>query len=254
MQLSPVPNSFQLCLCVAMESLLPFEDDGTPSSHDPSPLERHLEQSSESSLASQDCFDSHGNPLCDHFAELTVPEEESDKLERKAFQFMREEQEEESLPRPLKWNRGSRKGRVQSLKPHCFDDNGGRVELLPALMLWHLICVRNPPAMDDNFQSKFRRRFRLPHSEFPTLVNRLRASGLFSRWLGRDCVGKPASPIQPLTLGALHCLGPGLTFDDLEECTATHEETHRQFTHVFIEFGSTILFDEFVHCLVRAED
>jgi hypothetical protein len=46
-------------------------------------------------------------------------------------------------------------------------------------------------------------------------------------------------------LGALRFLGRGLTFDDLEEYTAIHEETHR-FFHKFIGYGSTVVFEEFV--------
>lgn len=236
-----------------MEPLLSFDDASTLSPNDQSPLERYLEQSQSSTITLQDCFDSQGNLLYDRFTELTVLEEQSDKLEREAFEFLREE-EDQPLPRPLKRNRGSRKGRAQSLKPYYFDENGNRVELLPTQTFWYLVYVRNPPTQDPNFQSKFRRRFRLPHEEFPRLVNRLRASGMFSRWLGKDCVGKPSSPIQLLALGSLRYLGRGLTFDDLEEYTAIHEETHRQFMHVFIKYGSTILFDEFVRYPVNAEE
>ena len=35
-------------------------------------------------------------------------------------------------------------------------------------------------------------------------------------------------------------------FDDLEEHTAINEETHRQFLHVFMQWGSTTFFDEYV--------
>ena len=37
-----------------------------------------------------------------------------------------------------------------------------------------------------------------------------------------------------------------MTFDDLEEATAIDEETHRQFFHQFILFGSTTYYNQHV--------
>jgi hypothetical protein len=55
--------------------------------------------------------------------------------------------------------------------------------------------------------------------------------------------GTRVLPIELLVLGALRYLGRrGLTFDDLEEYTAINEETHCQFLHRFIEFGSKTLY------------
>ena len=42
-------------------------------------------------------------------------------------------------------------------------------------------------------------------------------------------------------LGALQYLSRGWTFDDLNKSAAIHEETHRQFFNVFIEWGATYL-------------
>jgi hypothetical protein len=78
-------------------------------------------------------------------------------------------------------------------------------------------------------------------------------SELFKRWLGFDAVGKAASPIELMVLGVLRYLGRGWTFDDLEESTAIGEETHRQFFHVFIEWGHTFLFDRYVVFPANAE-
>jgi hypothetical protein len=49
-------------------------------------------------------------------------------------------------------------------------------------------------------------------------------------------------------------LGRGWTFDDLEEQTAISEETHRQFLHIFIEWGSTTLYDTCVKTPTNAEE
>jgi hypothetical protein len=79
-------------------------------------------------------------------------------------------------------------------------------------------------------------------------------SELFQRWLGFDAVGKAASPIELMVLGALRYLGRGWTFDDLEESTAITEETHREFFHVLIEWGQTFLFDRYVVFPANAEE
>jgi len=132
--------------------------------------------------------------------------------------------------------------RKKSLAPYYFDENGQMVLLLPRQTVWYLTYVRSPPTGDPKFKKKFRRRFRMPHQEYCRLVDMCKQNDRFSRWVsGRDCVGKKASPIELLVLGALRYLGRGLTFDDLEEYTAIHEETHRVFFHVFIEWGGKVL-------------
>ena len=107
--------------------------------------------------------------------------------------------------------------------------------------------VKNPPVHDDKFQKKFRLRFRMPHEEFVKLVDKCKASPMFRRWMSKDAVGRPSSPIELLVLGSLRYLGRGLTFDDIEEYTSINEETIRQFFHVFIEFWATTLYDEYVY-------
>jgi hypothetical protein len=42
--------------------------------------------------------------------------------------------------------------------------------------------------------------------------------------------------------------------DDIEEATAISEETHRQFLHVFIDYGSTVLFARYVITPTTAEE
>jgi exo-beta-1,3-glucanase (GH17 family) len=55
-----------------------------------------------------------------------------------------------------------------------------------------------------------------------------------------------ATPLEILVLGALRYLGRGWTFDDLSESTGVHAEVHRQFFHVFISFGSEVLYKGYV--------
>mmetsp|Transcript_9996 Transcript_9996/g.20675 ORF Transcript_9996/g.20675 Transcript_9996/m.20675 type:complete len:554 (-) Transcript_9996:27-1688(-) len=106
-----------------------------------------------------------------------------------------------------------------------------------------------------DWSSKFRRRFRLPYDAYEILIEEAKESVLFSRWSNRkDACGVPGSPIELMLLGSLRYIGRGWTFDDIEEATAIHEETHRQFFHVFIAWGSTSLFNRFVSPPLTRED
>ena len=52
--------------------------------------------------------------------------------------------------------------------------------------------------------------------------------------------------MELLVLGALHYLGHGWMFDDIEELTAVDHNVHCVFLHCFIKFGSTVLFNKYV--------
>jgi len=86
----------------------------------------------------------------------------------------------------------------------------------------------------------------MPFEQYEDLLNQVKECSLFSRWMRKDATGRESSPIELLLLGTLQYLGRGWTFDDLEEQTAINEETHRQFFHVFILFGSTVLYNKYV--------
>ena len=68
----------------------------------------------------------------------------------------------------------------------------------------------------------------------------------FDRWCGYKSNNKKVSLIEFLVLGSLHYLGRGWTFDDCEESTAIDKEVHRCFFQVFIQFGSTELYQKWV--------
>jgi len=129
----------------------------------------------------------------------------------------------------------------KSLRPHHFDDHGQLQCLEPKKTLWCLACATSEPEC-PKLREKFRVRFRLPHKEHLELLGRAKLDDRFARWQRCDAAGTPSSPIQLLLLGSLRHLGRGLMFDDLEEFAAMGEETHRQFFHVFVEFGRDILF------------
>ena len=54
------------------------------------------------------------------------------------------------------------------------------------------------------------------------------------------------SSIGLLLLGSLK-LERGFTFDDLYEAIGISEEVHRRIFHVFIQFGSTALYNRYVN-------
>ena len=87
----------------------------------------------------------------------------------------------------------------------------------------------------------------MPIEKYSELLSLVKSDDHFSSWSNAfDCTGKNSSPIELLLLGSLRYLGRGLTFDDMEECTAISEETHRRFFHKFIEFASTTMFSKYV--------
>ena len=108
-------------------------------------------------------------------------------------------------------------------------DDGEIVEISPKESNWYSLYVNNPMVDDDRFQNKFRRRFRLPFSNYEELARDCKGHEVFERWTGCDGLGKESLPIELLVLGALRYLGRGWTFDDLEEATAISEEVHRVF-------------------------
>jgi hypothetical protein len=101
--------------------------------------------------------------------------------------------------------------------------------------------------MDRRKAKKFRRHFRLPYYKYLELLQKVKANTIFESHMGTSGKNQTkAKPIELLVLGSLRYLGRGWTFDNLEENTGIGEETFRRFFHKFIEFGSTVLYDEFV--------
>jgi hypothetical protein len=128
-----------------------------------------------------------------------------------------------------------------------FDNLGNVVPLDPKCSTWYITYCSHPKLSCRHFQHLFRRRFRLPHKEFLELVEQCKESNLLEQWSSQnDACGRLTSPLQLMVLGALRYLGRGWTFDDLHEATGIDAETHRQFFHKFIEFGSTLLYNKHV--------
>jgi hypothetical protein len=166
-------------------------------------------------------------------------DEQLDELARLCQKRAAEEQSEQ----PRKRNRSCKKVVME-----VFDENGNRHVATPKQTPWYLFYVLFPSLEKPKFHKKFRHRFRLPYAQFKELLDDVKKDDHFKQWHvgSADATKASASPIELLVLGTLRYLGRGWTFDDLEEATAIGEETHRQFFHKFLEYGSTTLFKRHV--------
>ena len=128
------------------------------------------------------------------------------------------------------------------------DTEGGPLEIiLPQDSLWYRFYVRNYYINEDvKFQKALCLHFHLPYKQYLELVELVQSSEWFDRWCGYKSNNKKVSLIEFLVLGSLHYLGRGWTFDDCEESTAIDKEVHRCFFQVFIQFGSTELYQKWV--------
>ena len=124
--------------------------------------------------------------------------------------------------------------------------DGTLEQILPRQSAWFITYVQAPNIGNEKFHNRFRRRFRCQYISFQKLLNIIELDPKFNRWMSTDAAGRESSPLCLLLLGALRYIGRGWTFDDLEENTSINEETHRQFLHVFIDWGSSVFFSSHV--------
>jgi Plant transposon protein len=128
-----------------------------------------------------------------------------------------------------------------------FRNEDGTISIItPKMSSWYITYVLEPDIDCNKFHEKFRCRFRCTHNSYLNLLELVKSSNEFIRWLSCDALGRPASPIELLLLGAIRYLGRGWCFDDLEELTSISEECHRQFFHTFIKWGSSFLYKKYV--------
>ena len=199
-----------------------------------------------------ECLDEDGEIDIEKYQTYVEFEAELESAEKEWFDSLQKEKQQAFDSKPEK--KKARTRSAKTLRPYYFGEDGQMVFLAPKQTFWYLVYVRSPAVNDANWQRKFRRRFRMPYSEFPGMLEQMRHSGMFLRWYSRDAVRKEASPIELMLLGALRYLGRGLTFDDLEEYTAIGEETHRQFFHTFIKFGAEYLYPKYVQYPTNAAE
>lgn len=145
-------------------------------------------------------------------------------------------------PRRLNFKQYNRKRSTKKNHINMLASDGTRINLLPKDTPWFKLYVLVPDLNNPRFLKSFRLRFRLPYSEFIKLINFMKTKEQFKSWTNSDACGVESVPIELLLLASLRYLGRGWTFDDLEEATAISRENIRQFFHVFINFGATVLF------------
>ena len=137
------------------------------------------------------------------------------------------------------------------------DSDGSVRSISPRQTVWYSVYILKPDLEDPKFHKIFCRRFRLPYAQFLGLGERLEAHEIFARWHVRNVnpfTQEPPTPIPLLLLTSLRYLGRGLTFDDLAESTAIHEETVRVFFHCFIDYGSSVLYALYIRPPTCAEE
>ena len=195
------------------------------------------------------CFTDNGAFDLDRYIELRRrkrAEEVDDTIENCLTEALNEE-------RTVRERCRSRVSDIRGQMPKKRDADGNMIPINPQDTIWWRVYVASPPLNNRRFIKKFRRRFRMPYEQYLELLEDIQESPLFKRWRKVDCTGRQSSPLELLLLGTLRYLGRGFTFDDCEENTAISEETHRRFFHIFIEFGSTTLFDRYVVAPANAE-
>ena len=69
---------------------------------------------------------------------------------------------------------------------------------------------------------------------------------MFQRRVIYDAVGVPSSDIKLLILSSLYYIERAWTLDDIEEANGISRECNRQFLHVFIQYGSSVLYRKLV--------
>ena len=136
----------------------------------------------------------------------------------------------------------------------CRLPDGTLVPVGPTSSSWFCSYIQSPALDNPKFIHRFRRRFRCSYASFLKLLDLVKQEPLFLRWQCHDAANRESSPIKLLLLGALRYIGRGWTFDDLEENTSISQETHRQFFHVFITWGSSTLYDLYVSYPTEKED
>jgi Plant transposon protein len=147
---------------------------------------------------------------------------------------------EEFLPKRKKQRKSNRNINLMRSTDGTFQ------EVEPRHSTWYITYVVSPRIDDKKFNAKFRRRFRCNFQCYSSILEMVIAEPMFLRWQNNNATGKLSSPIEICVLGSLRYLGRGCTFDDLEESTSVSEESHRQFFHCFIYWGSTVLYEKFV--------
>ena len=135
----------------------------------------------------------------------------------------------------------------------CRADDGSIREATFEDSTWYRLYIQVPP-VGKRLLKIFRKRFRIPYSEFVSMCNDIKKNELFERWAFTDAVGVKPSDIRLLLLGTLRYLGRAHTFDDASEATYISADVHRVFLMAFLEYGSTVLYAKYVLTPLKTMD
>ena len=181
---------------------------------------------------------------------LSEDEEESSRVELLKRILSMDDEDDTILesPQPKMKTKKGRKYRAGGVRLMDSNRNEGYRRMHPTESTWYMIYVMHPRIDCTRFLQEFRRRFRVPHQYFLDLSNELEGCAAFKRWHkgARDRCGVTATPISLLLLTALRYIGRAWTIDDLNEATGVSQEVIRNFIHIFLEYGATVLYRRYV--------
>ena len=180
------------------------------------------------------CFDEKGQVIIDKYLDRRRI------LDQATIEMIDRDNADQQEHRPPR----TRSCKKKDLSKVC--DNGQLYSVSPTESTWYMTYVNTPMTESADFHKTFRYRFIIPFGFFQELSCELKTSNMFQRWCGTDAVGSPATPIELLLLGTLRILSRDLKIDDIHEYSAISLETHRQFFHVFIRYGSTVLYNRYI--------
>jgi hypothetical protein len=128
------------------------------------------------------------------------------------------------------------------------DINGNQMGHNPYECNWYINYVLYPQTQEPTFQKSFKNRFRITYSMFLKLTEELEGCDEFSRWhSGKKSVdGRRAAPLSLLVLVVMRYLGQAETMDSLAMQAQVGGEVVRNFVHIFLEYGSDILYKRYI--------
>ena len=89
---------------------------------------------------------------------------------------------EASLKQNKTGSRAPAKRRSSKRGPRFVNEEGKKIELTPEKTFWFLYYLNSPERGDNQFEAKFRDRFRLPYDTFLELYAMVKKEQLFIRW------------------------------------------------------------------------
>ncbi len=110
-----------------------------------------------------------------------------------------------------------------------------------------LVSVVHPKSKlwEKKFHTKVGQQFRMSYESYRKILQEIKIHEFFP-WHKNTAIscGCRTSPMELLLLGSLRCLVQGWAFDNLDEATGISNETHDEFLHIFLIWGSSFFFHQ----------